>query len=112
MFMMMIIMRRRRKGKTGLGLLQSTRLQEATSSRPTDTAGRISDFVLKLFVRNFSHCTYIVNSGLCIGGGLKFIFTLGPVISQIGPNDDKDDNDDHDDDNNNNNNNKVVAKCG
>jgi hypothetical protein len=110
MTMIMIMIMRRRKEKTGLGLMQSMRLQEAASSRPTDKAGRISDFVLKLFVRNFSYTSiYTVNSGLCIGGGQTFIFALGPVISHIGPNGDRDDDDNNN--NNNNNNNKVVAKC-
>jgi len=94
--------------KTGLGVLQSTRLREAASSRPSDKAGRISDFVLKLSVRKFSYsCIYIVNSGLRVGGGQKFIFSLGPVMSQTGPIGDKDDNDDDDIANNN----KIVVKC-
>jgi len=103
----MMTMRR----KTGLGVLQSTRLREAASSRPSDKAGRISDFVLKLSVRKFSYsCIYIVNSGLRVGGGQKFIFSLGPVMSQTGPIGDKDDNDDEDDDDIANNN-KIVVKC-
>ena len=126
MMIIIIITRRRRRRKTGLGLLQSTRLQEAANSRPSDNAGRISDFVLKLFVRKFSYSIYIVNSALRVGGGQKFIFALGLVMSQIGLIGDKDDdddddnnNDDDDDDddddnnnNNNNNNNKRYNECG
>ena len=112
MMMMMIITRRRRRRrrrrrKTGLGLLQSMRLQEAASSRPSDKAGRMSDFALKLFVGKFSYSSiYSVNSGLRVGGGQKLIFVLGPVMSQIGPIGDKDDDDDDNDGNN-----KVVVKC-
>jgi hypothetical protein len=116
MMMMIMIMRRRRRRRRREAQedrFRSTAIYAAIRGRKFEALRQGRSYVRFCIktVCKFSHSSvYIVNSGLRVSGGQKFIFALGPVMSQIGPTGDKDDDDD-DDNNNNDNNNKAVVKC-